>query len=123
MNGIPWSIRYVDPWDPVLVDRTGTATVATTDPGSLTVYVSDDLGGPFLERVVLHELGHCALFSYGLVDQLHDMTYPDRWVDAEEWACNLIADYGMRIFEAAGSLIGAGGALTVVPREIERLVA
>jgi len=117
-----WSFYYVHPSDPILIDRTGGYTVAVTDPETMAVYVADTVAPPFLYRVVLHEMGHCAMYSYGLVDELHSMCRPSRWVDAEEWVCNFIADYGARIFASAYSVLG-DMALYAVPSEIERLVA
>ena len=123
MGNDEWRVCFVDPYDPMLVDRTGTLTVATTDPSTLTVYLSDDLEGAFLNRVLVHELGHCALFSFHLLGDIHRMVYPSHWVEAEEWVCNFIADYGMRIYEAASVILGDNSLLDVVPYEIERLVA
>lgn len=118
-----WRVCFVDPDDPMLVDRTGRLTVATTDPSTLTVYLSSDLHGGFLNRVLVHELGHCALFSFHLLDDIHRMVHPSHWVEAEEWVCNFIADYGLKIFEAARAVIGDNSLLEIVPPEIERLVA
>ena len=110
------------PDDPMLVDRTGTLTVATTDPTTLTIYVSDAISGSFLARVLIHELGHCAIFSFNLLEDIHRMCYPEYWVEAEEWVCNFIADYGMTIFRIAYDMLGPD-ALYLVPNEIEHLIA
>lgn len=122
MNGYLWRVCYVDPNDPMLVDRTGHLTVATTDPNTFCVYISRDLSNGFLQRVLIHELGHCALFSFGLLDDIHRMVQPRYWVEAEEWVCNFIADYGMKIFSTAYSILGER-AINIVPYEVERLVA
>lgn len=122
MNGYEWQVRFVDPGDPTLVDRTGEMRVATTDPDEMCVYVSADLSGEFLCRVLVHELGHAALFSFGLLEDIRRMVLPAYWVEAEEWVCNFIADYGMTIFDSARDILGED-ALYVVPPEIERLVA
>lgn len=122
MNGYSWRVCYVDADDPMLVDRTGRATVATTDPGTLTVYILRDLDGEFLTRVLIHELGHCAMFSFSLLDDIHRMVHPRYWQEAEEWVCNFIADYGMTIFDTAYAILG-DRAIAVVPYEVERLVA
>ena len=122
MNGYLWHICYVEPDDPMLVDRTGTLTVATTDPSTLRVYISRELDGSFLTRVLIHELGHCALFSFNLIDDIHRMARPDHWVEAEEWICNFIADYGMKIFSTAYEVLGER-AVDIVPYEVERLIA
>ena len=122
MNGYSWRVCFVDSNDPMLVDRTGELTVATTDPRTLRVYISNDLDGSFLTRVLIHELGHCAMFSFGLLDDIHRMVHPRYWVEAEEWVCNFIADYGMKIFDTAYAILG-DRAIAVVPYEVERLVA
>ena len=122
MNGLTWEVAAVEPGSIELVDRTGALTLATTDPSEMTVYISSALHGTMLYRVLVHELAHCAIYSYGLLDDIHRMCLPAYWVDAEEWICNFIADYGWRIFDSAYKVLGSG-ALRVVPREIERLVA
>lgn len=120
MNGYLWRVCFVDNDDPMLVDRTGELTVATTDPTTLRVYISNDLDGSFLTRVLIHELGHCAMFSFGLLDDIHRMVQPRYWIEAEEWICNFIADYGMKIFSTAYRVLG-DRAIEIIPYEIERI--
>lgn len=122
MNGYFWEVVFVDPSSPLLVDRTGTLTLATTDPYTHKVCVSDALRGSMLLRVLLHEMGHCAMFSFGLIDDLHRMVYPEYREEAEEWVCNFIADYGLSIFSSAYRILGVK-AIDVIPDEIERLIA
>lgn len=122
MNGYLWHVKTVNPSHPALIDRTDTRRVATTDPRTMTVYLSSSLSGNFRTTVVIHELGHCALFSYGLLDDIHRAVSPEYWVDAEEWICNFIADYGMEIFHSAYDILG-DEAIMSVPYELERLIA
>lgn len=99
MNGYDWTLIEV-PYDSnLLVDRTGMRTVATTDPYYQTIYISDDLRGDFRSRVIIHELGHAAMFSYYLIDDIHRLLPRRRWIEAEEMAANFVADYGWKIFE------------------------
>lgn len=109
MNGYLWHVKFVDPESPMLVDRTNTQRVATTDPLARTVFLSTELEGPFLSRVLVHELGHCALFSYGLLQKIHQKVHPYYWVEAEEWVCNFIADYGKSIFLIADAILNNEG--------------
>lgn len=51
------------------------------------------------------------------------MVYPEYWIEAEEWVCNFIADYGMRMFNIAYSMIKNYNAWVFVPHELERLVS
>lgn len=119
LNGRTWRVQYVEPYDLRLVDRTGTLCVATTDPKTNVVYLSDELEGDFLVRVLVHEIGHCALVSFNLMDDIHRLCRPDHWVEAEEWICNFIADYGLCIFKAAYAVLG-DDAWIAVPYELER---
>ena len=122
MNGWHWHIVFVRPGSPALVDRTGMRTVATTDPKTGIVYLSSALSGGFLTRVLIHELGHCAIVSFGLLDDIHRLAKPRYWIEAEEWVCNFIADYGMRIFATVYDILG-DNAIAYIPAEIERMMA
>ena len=115
MNGYLWRIVSVPPYDPILVDRTGNLTVATTDPETLAIYISSELAGSFRFRVLVHELGHCAIYSFHLLDDIHRMVHPKYWIESEEWVCNFIADYGLKIFKVAYKALGDDA--------IERLIA
>lgn len=119
MNGDLWEVKFVDQNSPELVDRTGNRRVATTDPRRLCVYLSAELQGDFLLTVLIHELGHCAMVSYDLLDEVHRMVRPEYWIEAEEWICNFIADYGLRIFKAAYSILGRK-AWIVIPKTFDR---
>lgn len=122
MNGYLWHIRRVHPNSSLLIDRTDKRTVATTDVDEQVINLSSRLEGDFMIRVLLHELGHCALFSYGLLDELHEMVYPEYWVDAEELICNILADYGLKIFATAFKILGYD-AWQLIPKEFDKLLA
>lgn len=115
MNGYVWRVRYVHPKSDLLIDRTGNARVATTDPTTLCIYISQELYGDFSDRVLIHELGHCALFSFDLLADIHRMVHREYRIDAEEWICNFIADYGRLIFSICGEIWR-------IPREIELFI-
>lgn len=121
LNGIRWKIEYVSPDSLELVDRTGSLRVATTDPKTLTVYLSDNLYDGMLVKVLIHELGHCTMFSFGLLDDIHLRVRPEYWIEAEEWVCNFIADYGLMIFSIAYKMLGKD-AWRSIPQEIEKFI-
>lgn len=121
MNGYLWRVEFVSPDSDLLVDRTGTLTVATTDPTTHRIYLSNTLEGEFLIRVLVHELGHSVMVSYSLLDDIHRMVYPNHWIEAEEWVCNFIANYGWQIFITAYSILGYE-AIDILPNELERLI-
>lgn len=122
MNGYLWRIRFVDPMSPQLVDRTNRQTVATTDPLNFAICISNKLYGDFLMTVFIHELGHCALFSYGFIPYIHKMTKKEYWIEMEEFICNLLADYGLNIFRIAYKTMGYN-AWKKIPEEMEKLFA
>lgn len=109
-------MRFVPAYYPELIDRTKKRRVATTDPGTKTIYLSNELSGQFLRRVLVHELGHCAMFSFGLLDEIHQFVDPENWIEVEEWVCNFLADYGQEIYEISQSILS-------VSREYENLLA
>lgn len=121
MNGYLWKVIFVEPSNPMLMDRTGTQTVATTDPNTFTVYLSNALNGSFATRVLIHELGHCALFSFDLIKDIRRMVKPEYWIEAEEWVSNFIADYGRLIFSTAYHIMG-DDAWMFIPRELEKII-
>lgn len=122
MNGDLWYVDIVRPGHPMLIDRTGRRRVATTSPDTMTVYLSGYLDGPFRIRVLIHELGHCALHSFNLLPMIHRVVPYEYWIDAEEWVCNFIADYGLLIFRSAYRVLG-DDAWIQIPSYIERFIA
>lgn len=122
MNGYLWRIKFVNPNDKMLMDRTGKMTLATTDPNLATIFMSRSLSGALLIKVLIHELGHCALVSYGLLDDIHKVVKPEYWILAEEWVCNFIADYGAKIFSIAYSILG-NDAWMFIPYELDKVIA
>lgn len=106
LNGAVWRPVLVDRDDPRLIDRTGTTGLATTDPSTMCVYLSNRLRGLDLEVVLTHEVGHCAMHSYGLLESLHAIIPEDTWVDVEEWVCNYPASRGREIIHAANTALG-----------------
>ena len=122
MNGLHWNIRWTNSADPILIDRTGSLTVAVTDSDTMTIYLSNELRGSFLTTVVLHELSHAMMISYGYLEQIHRYCKKRHWVDMEELIANLIAQQAKEIFQRAYDIVG-DEAIRFVPYELERLVA
>lgn len=122
MNGYLWKVEFVDPFDDMLVDRTGNLTVATTDPETFTLYFSNELYGDFFVTVLIHELSHCAMVSFHLLDDIQSFVREDRQVEAEEWICNFLADYGFRVFATAYRVSGYD-AWQFIPEEFHKLIS
>lgn len=122
MNGDWWSVRWTDPTDPILVDRTNVLTCAVTDPETMTIYLSNKLRGEFLTKVVLHELSHAMMISYGYLEQIHRYCKKRHWVDMEELIANLIANQAKEIFQRAYDIVG-DDAIRFVPYMLEQFAA
>ena len=122
MNGDWWSVRWTAPTDPILVDRTNVLTCAVTDPQTMTIYLSNKLRGEFLTRVVLHELSHAMMISYGYLEQIHGYCKKRHWVDMEELIANLIANQAKEIFQRAYDIVG-DDAIRFVPYMLEQFAA
>ena len=122
MNGDWWSVRWTDPADPILIDRTNVLTCAVTDPDTMTIYLSNKLSGEFLTRVVLHELSHAMMISYGYLEQIHKYCKKRHWVDMEELIANLIANQAKEIFQRAYDIVG-DDAIRFVPYMLEQFAA
>lgn len=122
MNGDIWRVRFVSPNDNVLIDRTGKRTLAVSDYSTMTISIANNLNGELLNRVFIHELGHCVMFSYGLLTELHRMVKKRYWVDAEEFVCNILSDYGQFVIGTARDILG-NQFIYVSPVGMERMTA
>lgn len=120
MNGLLWKVETVPQYSDELIDRLGTHTEATTDTNTQCIYLSDSLSGNHKTTVLLHELSHCMMFSYGYIDMIAEMTYPEYRIDMEELICNLIADRAYEIFCRAYDIVG-DEAIHFVPYYMERI--
>lgn len=94
INGIEWNIEFCDPGSKELRRSDGSRTVGMTDWNKRTVFLSDALYGSFLRKVFIHEMCHCAVFSYGI----------SMSVEQEEFLCDFIASHGDEIFSIVDDL-------------------
>lgn len=122
MNGYLWKVISVPANSSYLVDRQGVLTVATTDPNTLCIYLSEELHGNFKKRVIAHEMGHACCFSFHLLDEIHACCYPKRRIQMEEFICNFVAEYGELIYTLTYKVLG-DSALERIPYHLERMVA
>ena len=122
MNGMLWSIRFVNPNSDILIDRTLSKTVAVTDPDTMTIYLSNKLRGEFLTRVVLHELSHAMMYSYHYLDEIHRYCKKRYWIEMEELIANLIADRAFEIYQRTYDITG-DQSIQFVAYELERSAA
>ena len=94
VNNLVWKLEFVNPFDAVLYRSNGSKTVGVTDRNTLTVYISNDLQGKFLHKVITHEIVHTAIYSY----------YIDLTIEQEEILADIIASFGREIFNIADDI-------------------
>lgn len=97
MNGIDWSVSIVQADSPILTRSDGSFSVGMCDRVTQCVYISELLHGAFMRKVLIHEICHSAMFSYGI----------DMSVEQEELFCDLISTYGDEIIGVADNLFRA----------------
>lgn len=88
------------------MDRTGLHRLATADPATRRIRISEDLPPGLLDRVVLHEVAHAITMSHGLLDELRAYLPEDLWVPVEEWVARLVEAHGMEAVELASRILG-----------------
>lgn len=82
------------PLHPALQRSDGTYTIGACDDLAKTIYVSEDLSGPLMKKVLCHEMTHAAMFSYNV-----ELDYAQ-----EELLADLIATYGSEIIEMTNQI-------------------
>lgn len=94
MNGIEWTVRTVNSNSPLLMRSNNTMTVGMCDRSTHEICISDKLQGAFLRKVLIHEVCHSAMMSYGI----------EMSIEQEELFCDLVATYGDEIFAVVDNL-------------------
>lgn len=97
MNGFEWDINLVEPYSHMLRRSDGSFTVGMCDRETQNIYISYQLQGKFLRKVLIHEVCHSAMFSYGI----------DMSVEQEELFCDLVSTYGDEIISVVDDLFVA----------------
>ena len=97
MNGFEWDINLVEPYSPMLRRSDGSFTVGMCDRETQNIYISYQLQGKFIRKVLIHEVCHSAMFSYGI----------DMSVEQEELFCDLVSTYGDEIISVVDDLFVA----------------
>lgn len=106
VNGRVWRVIRVPAGDPRLIDRTGTERLATTDPQTFTVSISETVVPPLLDKVLVHEMAHAVTISYGLLHPLHDGIPRESRVHVEEWAARLMERHAIEAAAKASESLG-----------------
>ena len=101
-----WTISLLPSFDARLIDRTGLYRLATTDPGTRSIYLSLSTPPDMIDQVLLHEVAHAITISYGLLPFLHDFIPRNLWFFVEEWSANIIEQYSIEAISIASQALG-----------------
>lgn len=88
INGIEWQTVEVPSSDGSLRRSDGSLSVGVTDNVTYCIYLSKSLRGAFKRKVMIHEVCHAFMFSYGVLIP----------IEQEEFICDFVATYGDDIF-------------------------
>ena len=97
VNGIRWRVLFTD--NPNDLELDGTIRLGITDRNTHTIYIHNSLQGEMLKRVLLHELTHAWLFSYG-----YDLS-----IEIEEMLCGFVDTFLFDLSDALDDLLGEKG--------------
>lgn len=94
INGYEWKIEFTDKEQDLIVN--GTVRLGVADRNERKIYLYSGLYGKMLRKVLIHELTHAWLFSYGY--------RLDR--ETEEMLCSFLDSHAEDILSNADFLIG-----------------
>lgn len=97
VNGVYWNVVFVNSNSNDLRRDDGTITLGVCDNNVKCIFISNALRGLLYERVLIHELTHAWIFSYGIYLSL----------EQEEFVCEFVSHYGRSILNMADELISA----------------
>lgn len=97
INGYRWNVVYTHS-RPDLSRSDGTLTLGVTDRNTMCIYIYDKLSEYMRRKVLIHELVHAWIFSYGI--------YLD--LEQEEFVCSFVDTYGTDIINKADELLCVG---------------
>jgi hypothetical protein len=105
-RGHVWRVVRVSPDDSLLVDRTGTHTIATADPTSKVIRISTSVPLSMLDRVLMHEAAHAMMEEAGVNDLLSRLPDERQQVLAEELLAWFLETHAIEVIDAVSSSLG-----------------
>lgn len=91
---------------PTLIDRTGKAKLATTDPKKREIHLLDTLRAPLLDKVMLHEVAHAIMISHDMLKRMRQAVPEPFWFPVEEWAAQLVENHSIEAARVASDALG-----------------
>lgn len=97
INDIEWNIVFTNNTEE-LQRSDGSVTFGVTDVNLLEIFIWSSLRGRMLRKVMIHELSHAFIFSYGYFLTLEE----------EEFLCSFIDTYAEDIISYTDSILTKG---------------
>ena len=97
INDIEWNIVFTNNTEE-LQRSDGSVTFGVTDVNLLEIFIWSSLRGRMLRKVMIHELSHAFIFSYGYFLTLEE----------EEFLCSFIDTYAEDIIEYTDNILTKG---------------
>lgn len=95
INGLSWKVRFVPPTHPMLLTPSLTYALGVCDKPTQTIYINETLSQRKMKKVLIHELTHAFVFSYGEI-----FSYDD-----EERLADFVSKYAQKIIKKSQSII------------------
>lgn len=87
INGLSWRVRFVSPTHPMLLTPSHTYALGVCDKPTQTIYINETIPNWKVRKVIIHELTHAFVFSYG-----ESFSYED-----EERVADFVSNYAQNI--------------------------
>ena len=94
INRLFWKIEFKSPKDEVFIRSDGSYTIGCTDYKDKIIYLSNDLYGKLLHKVLIHEISHAFVMSYGIYMDIY----------SEEVLCDFLATYAKDILHLSNEI-------------------
>ena len=94
INGELWRVIFVNENHYALKKPNGTFAIGACDDYSKTIYLSKNLSGEYLKKVLCHEITHAIMFSYNI----------NMPIAQEELFAEIMATFGDEIVEITNVL-------------------
>jgi hypothetical protein len=106
LRGHVWRVARVSPDSPFLIDRTGERRIATTDPRTRVIRISESVPIPMFDQVYLHETAHAIMVEAGVTELLEQLPDDRQQVLTEELLAWFLEHHAIEAIDAASSSLG-----------------
>lgn len=101
-----WRVVRVMPGDPLLIDRTGVMRIATTDPSSKVIRISNAVMPPLFDKVYLHEAAHAMMEEAGVTELLSQLPDYRQQIMTEELLAWFLETHAIEVIDAVSTSLG-----------------